>query len=490
MIVDFITACKAYDTVHAADATFPESLTACKRILYFLWGAANKKLPVTVFIPQSDGIVKQYLNDLEGKHILSSTLAAPAPAAVTGPSDSTLSALAGNIKNLTSRMETDSDSKKSEKEEKKDKFKKLPASSQQTILFASSPTPHNERTEPHPTFEAFLQQSTLSRARTHLNQVLASFGCQIDVSSILVATIMAGDLIWTKTSHTPEKFTVFLMGKPSRHKSMSQKDWLKLHLQESNSSQLDDSIIDKLSEFKFEYPHSLHDLRHFINNLVGMCRLCFFGDAYITSKLATWIEHIDNNEILYEMQFEIDPLFGLKICLTVDRAVQLFLQSCQANTDLAKVNFGYLNFDFDQECIEKGRFTCNPPPALLSFFDAATPRLPPMIGGGGKRPRRNALSGISDVATEEKSTAIQNTNSNNEWAIHKDEDHTKIFPKHMWTDYPPPFFNGTDCRCCPRWFSRKYCFNNCRRSHGQPNNDTSTKYTAWLKLCRDKSQNK
>ena len=126
----------------------------------------------------------------------------------------------------------------------------------------------------------------------------------------------------------------------------------------------------------------------------------------------------------------------------MDRAVQLFLQSCQANTDLAKVNFGYLNFDFDQECIEKGRFTCNPPPALLSFFDAATPKLPPMIGGGGKRPRRNALSGLNDVAPEEKSTAIQNTNSNNEWAIHKDEDHTKISPNICGPTTHPQFSTG------------------------------------------------
>ena len=225
-------------------------------------------------------------------------------------------------------METDSETKKADKEDKKDKFKKLPFSSQQTILFASSTSATMERSDPNPSFESFLLQSTLSRARTHLNQVLSSYGCQFEATSILVASIMAGDLIWTKTSHTSEKFTIFLMGKPSRNQSMSQKDWLKLHLQESNSNQLDDAIINKLSDFKFDYPNSLHNLRHLINNLVGMCRLLFYGDAIITQKVATWIDHIDSNEILYEMQFEIDPLFGLKICLTVDRAVQLFLTSC------------------------------------------------------------------------------------------------------------------------------------------------------------------
>ena len=155
LIVDFITACKAFDTVHATDADFPESLVACKRILYFLWGAANSLLPATISIPQTDGVVHQFHTDLKDRHILSSTPLAPAPAAVTGPSDTTLSALAGNIHKLTSRMETDSESKKAEKEEKKYKFKKLPTSSRKTILFASSPSFSTEGTDPNKELESF-----------------------------------------------------------------------------------------------------------------------------------------------------------------------------------------------------------------------------------------------------------------------------------------------------------------------------------------------
>ena len=159
---------------------------------------------------------------------------------------------------------------------------------------------------------------------------------------------MAGDLIWIKTSHLPNKFTIFLMGKPSGSKSMSQRDWFKLHLQETNSHQLDDSIIDKLSDFKFDYPNSLHNLRHFVNNLVGMCRLLFFKDRAITLQTSTWIDHIDQKEMLYEMQFDIDLLFCLKMYLTFDRAIQLFLTSCQESEDLEKVNFCYLDSSFDQ----------------------------------------------------------------------------------------------------------------------------------------------
>ena len=135
---------------------------------------------------------------------------------------------------------------------------------------------------------------------------------------------MAGDLIWINNYHLPEKFTIFLMGKPSVSKSMSQKEWLKLNLQEFNSHQHNNSIIEKLSDFKFDYPKSLHNLRHFVKNIVGMCRLLFFKDSAITLQTSFWIDHIYQKEMLYEMQFDIDPVFLPKICLTVDRSIQLF----------------------------------------------------------------------------------------------------------------------------------------------------------------------
>ena len=166
---------------------------------------------------------------------------------------------------------------------------------------------------------------------------------------------------------------------------MFQRDWLKLHLQETNSHKLDYSIIDKLSDFKFDYPKSLHDLRHFVKNLVGMCRLLFFKDSVITLQTSTWIDHVNQKEMLYKIHFDIYPLCGLKICLTVDQAIQLFLISYQESEDLDKVNFRYLNSSFYQECIDNGRFSCNPPPLLLDLFDTATPRMQTEGVGGEKR---------------------------------------------------------------------------------------------------------
>ena len=109
------------------------------------------------------------------------------------------------------------------------------------------------------------------------------------------------------------------------------------------------------------------------------------------------------------MKFDIDPFFGLKTCLTVNRSVQLFLTSCQESQDLDKVIFCYLDSSFDQECIKKYCFSCNLPPPLLNLFDATTPRMQTEGEGGGKRQIRNALlNPKQDDAGDSKVELVQN----------------------------------------------------------------------------------
>ena len=194
--------------------------------------------------------------------------------------------------------------------------------------------------------------------------------------------------------------------------------------------------------------------------------------------------------MLFEMQFEIDPLFGLKVCLIIDRAIQLFLQSCQDATTFSEVDFTYLDFSFDQGCIERGRFSCNPPPPLLALFNATTP-----TGGGGehnnnnnKRRRTNALSGVQREDTNDTQDFVQNEHKNDKWLVEDRNEYIKAFPPSIWTSNPPPKLNESELYCCPRLNGRGYCFQNCKRSHGNMNAATSKKYDAWQKKCRDKAK--
>ena len=129
------------------------------------------------------------------------------------------------------------------------------------------------------------------------------------------------------------------------------------------------------------------------------------------------------------MQFDIYPLLGLKICLAVNQSIQLFLTSFQEYQDPDKVKFRYLDSSFDQECIDKGRLSCNRPPPLLDLFNAAKPRLPTEGGGGGKIQRRKALSGPKqDDAGDTKAELFQNLDKNKDWILSPDKDYKKFFP--------------------------------------------------------------
>ena len=174
LIVKFIATIKAFDIKHSFDASFPSAIDACRRILYFLWAASHDKIPVIVSVPQSDSITNLFLNNLTEKHIRSKIVTLPNPNNIAGPSDATLNSLAGNIHILTNSLETDTKEKKAAKDDKRDKFKNLPSSSQQTFLFASDFSANSKRVVPKSDLKAFFQKTTLSQARTHLNQVLSS----------------------------------------------------------------------------------------------------------------------------------------------------------------------------------------------------------------------------------------------------------------------------------------------------------------------------
>ena len=232
----------------------------------------------------------------------------------------------------------------------------------------------------------------------------------MDAPPILASSIMAGDLIWMDSSPTPEKFTIFLMGKPDYNKSsMSQKEWLKLHLQENGSQDLDEKMIEKMAAFKLTYPLTVSDLRHHINNFLGLARVVFYPTSAISSSLCTWVEHVDDNEILYEDKFQADKMFGLKICLTIDRGIQLFLQSCLNAKEIENVNFKYLDFKFDTESIERGRFFCNAPAPLMELFSNPAENEPGQEGRQSKQRKRNALSG-TDGDDNKKSDLTKNDN--------------------------------------------------------------------------------
>lgn len=203
--------------------------------------------------------------------------------------------------------------------------------------------------------------------------------------------------------------------------SASTTNYLTIHLQESNYNQgLDNSTIDKLSEFKFDYPKSLH---HFVKNITGISWIIFYGDSVIFLSLGTWIDHFDKRELLYDIQFDSDVLFSFKVYLTIERSVQLFLQSCQDATSIDDVNFKYLDFTFDQESIERH---ATPPPPSLNYSKQPPPEVTKTTQTENLR-NRNALSGIGG-SSEENESLVTNPDKNHDWILNDKECYNRAFP--------------------------------------------------------------
>ena len=247
-------------------------------------------------------------------------------------------------------------------------------------------------------------------------------------------------------------------------------------------------MLDKLAEFKLAHPLTVSDLRHHINNYLGLSRVIFYPTSAISQCLCDWVEHVDDNETLYEDKFQADKMFGLKICLTIDRGLQLFLKSCLNAKEIEEVKFTYLDFNFDKESIERGRFICNAPAPLMELFSPSTTVDPDQNGKPPKLRKRNALSGQEGDDVSKRSGVVQNPNKKEEWLLKEPETYKKVFPQSIWRENPPPFFNGTDKRCCPRWYSKGYCFDNCARQHGVMNQETTKQYNNFQNKCRTASK--
>lgn len=162
--------------------------------------------------------------------------------------------------------------------------------------------------------------------------------------------------------------------------------------------------------------------------MTEISRITFYGDSALSVSLGSWIDHFDKRELLYEMKFDTDALFGLKVCITIDRSFQLFLQSCQDGISIDNVDIKYLDFAFDQECIERGRFSCNPRAPLLRLFQAAIPRCFQDDPNRNKLRRRNALSGSISVP-EDKDSLITNPDKNPDWILSDKEGYARAFPR-------------------------------------------------------------
>ena len=98
----------------------------------------------------------------------------------------------------------------------------------------------------------------------------------------------------------------------SGKRPMSQKDWLKIQFQEAGNQDLDETMIDNLADFKFDYPTTTHDLRHYINNLLGVSKFVSQAlPAYVLASYPGWIIWMQMRDYM-KTSLKVTVCLGLK----------------------------------------------------------------------------------------------------------------------------------------------------------------------------------
>jgi len=100
------------------------------------------------------------------------------------------------------------------------------------------------------------------------------------------------------------------------------------------------AIAKKLAENKFHAPVSTNLLHHQFNNWFSILQICFGDKSLVAREAKSWIHHIDDNELAYNVRFKGDAEFGAKFLGAVALAFFNFCDSCFRASTIHDVDYG------------------------------------------------------------------------------------------------------------------------------------------------------
>jgi len=94
-----------------------------------------------------------------------------------------------------------------------------------------------------------------------------------------------------------------------------------------------------------------------------------FGEKSQTSKcLSSWIAHFEFNRVYYSILQEANKSFLSQVLFAIDRALQIYWQSCSDNEDRRAINTRIFQMQDLQNNIERHSFSYILPKVLLNKF--------------------------------------------------------------------------------------------------------------------------
>jgi len=131
---------------------------------------------------------------------------------------------------------------------------------------------------------------------------------------------------------------------------------------------IDKLDAQKASKQKIKVPSSYIAALWMLKNMRAVFSL-LFGEKSQTSKcLSSWITHFEFNRVYYNSLQEADKSFLTQVLFAIDRALQIYWQSCSENEDRRAINTRILQMQDLQNNIKHHNFSFILPKILLNKF--------------------------------------------------------------------------------------------------------------------------
>jgi hypothetical protein len=498
----------AFDLSHDSDPTY---LTTAKSHLedfvQWAWGVKMQKVPrIDYRLDPTDAALEAFQKERQNKCISPSLpsgtfghppVPPPGPPPMFAPPGTAPTTNEAVLQQLAASISRQSDEAKTQNElltrqlehtlekdeKKKDRFKKLHSSTKQLILFASADDADDVPPEVVDSCKRFINAETTGIAEQELNLQFKNLGLQdAAFSPGLTQALYAGKFIWADKS-TPSNFSPFSFFEVEPLAIAEQQNrHLILHLVETQGKGKTLDEIKASNKQEVKAPTTYLEMTHQLSFFAGACSI-FFGENSIPCQAVTaLVTLVERNRHILKAR-EADKKFMSQFLFAVDTRFQLWLDECMTLTCRSQVDDSMLNFTQLIEHVRFGTFFVQLPSTFIAATDAE-----PKSGTSGKNlNKRQAEKRDEEEATNKKKkrkpTKVDNSSQPESCKLQTGETWATHFANKGFNDRVD--WNG-DCKMCPRWFIRGFCFADCtnKDSHVKAEEVPSDKLTAFQQFMR------
>jgi len=212
-------------------------------------------------------------------------------------------------------------------------YNKMVAVDLQLLLWASEPAETQDASgetiqvpwdRPVETFQEFLEQSSVAKARQTVNSKLHLQKKWHGAIPMSTALAMQNGTFVHENPNLVGPFSIFVM-LPLVLAGCDPEEYLNIQLKSSEGKGLESTDIARMTKTIFSIPMDVHELGFFLMGFIHLLSYVFRPNALVTLAVHSWLPHMVNNFADYQDCFNADAMFGSRVCTLIDCKVQKYL---------------------------------------------------------------------------------------------------------------------------------------------------------------------